>query len=82
MPGRRFTSKSGIGGHDMAQYEFEITIDADGQVQAQAKGFKGKACHDTVRLLEQIVGGVKEKQYTAEHYEPDEDVRFQIEQKT
>ena len=65
----------------MAQYEFDITIDADGQVHAQARGFKGKACHDAVRLMEQIVGVVKEKQHTAELYEPDEEVRFQIEQK-
>ena len=82
MPPRRFTLKFGIGGPNMAQHEFDITIDADGQVHAQSKGFKGKACHDAVRLLEQIVGTVKELQYTSERYEPDEEVRFQIEQKT
>lgn len=82
MPPRQFTLKSGIGSPDMAQHEFEITIDADGQVHAHSKGFKGQACQDAVRLLEQIVGSVKELQYTSERYEPDEEVRFQIQQNT
>ena len=82
MPGRRFTSNFGIGSNNMAQYELEVTIEADGRVRVHTQGFKGKTCLDTIRMVERIIGPVQEQQYTHEYYEPDEKVRFQLEQKT
>jgi len=65
----------------MPQREFDITIGKDGGVQLHVKGYKGRGCLEAVKLFEQIVGEMKSQQQTSEFYEPDEQVRFNIEQK-
>jgi len=65
----------------MPQREFDITIEADGSVHLHVRGYKGKGCHDAVKLFEQVVGEVKSQQATSEFYEPDEVVRYHIEQR-
>jgi len=65
----------------MAQREFNITIGADGRVEVHVKGYKGRNCTEAVKLFEQIVGEIKAEQKTNEFYEPEELVRFEIEQR-
>ena len=65
----------------MAQREFDITIQPDGHVELHVKGCKGRSCLDVVKLFEQIVGEVKSQQQTNEFYEPEEQVRFNIDQR-
>jgi hypothetical protein len=65
----------------MGQHEFDITIEPNGHVGLSIKGFKGKGCHDAVKLFEKIVGELKSQQATSEFYEPEELVRFQIDQR-
>ena len=65
----------------MPQREFDITIGKDGSVQLHVKGYKGHSCLEAVKVFEQIVGEMKSQQETSEFYEPDEQVRFNIEQK-
>lgn len=65
----------------MAQREFDITIQPDGHVELHVKGYKGHSCEDVVKLFEKIVGEVKSQQQTNEFYEPEEQVRFNIDQR-
>ena len=65
----------------MPQREFDITIGKDGSVDLHIKGYKGRACHEAVKMFSQIVGEMKSQQETSEFYEPDEQVQFNIEQK-
>ena len=65
----------------MPQREFNITIGKDGSVNLDIKGYKGRACHEAVKMFEQIVGELKSQGETSEFYEPDEQVQFNIEQK-
>ena len=65
----------------MGQHEFEITIEADGSVTVHVRGFKGKSCTEAVKLFEQIVGELRSEQKTSEFYEPDEQVKFQLDQR-
>ena len=65
----------------MAQREFDITIAADGTVELHVKGFKGKSCLEVVKLFEQIVGEATSTQKTSEFYEPEEQVRFRLDQR-
>ena len=65
----------------MPQREFEITIGPEGGVELHVKGYKGKACLDVMRMFEQIVGELQEHQETNEFYEPEETVRYNIEQR-
>jgi hypothetical protein len=69
----------------MTQHEVEITISKSGEVKAHVKGAKGKACLDYAKWLQQIVGKVKSRTLTSEHYEPDVksriDVRQQVQDK-
>lgn len=64
----------------MQQREFDITIEPDGQVRLHVRGYKGKSCLEAVKLFERVVGQLKSQQLTSEYYEPDERVRFHIEQ--
>ena len=64
----------------MPQREFEITIAKGGQVELRVKGYKGRACMDVAKLFERIVGEMSSKQETSEFYEPDEQVRYRIDQ--
>jgi len=65
----------------MPQREFDITIESDGQVHLHVRGYKGKSCHDAVNMFERIVGEIKSQQMTSEFYEPDEVVRYHVEQR-
>ena len=65
----------------MPQREFDITIGKTGEVELHVKGFKGRACMDVVKVFEEIVGEMKSQQQTSEFYEPEEQVRYQIDQK-
>ncbi len=64
----------------MPQREFEISIEQDGHVHLHVQGYKGKSCLDAVKMFERIVGEIKSQQMTSEFYEPDEVVRYHIEQ--
>jgi len=65
----------------MPQREFDITIGADGNVELQVKGFKGKGCLEAMKMFEKIVGELKSQRETSEFYEPDEQVRYNIDQR-
>ncbi len=65
----------------MPQREFDISIGADGSVEAHVKGYKGRSCSEAVKLLEQIVGEIRSQQTTSEFYEPEEQVQFRIDQR-
>jgi hypothetical protein len=65
----------------MPQREFDITVDAQGNVEVHMKGFKGRSCLEAVKLFEQIVGELKSQEKTSEFYEPEEQVRWQIDQR-
>lgn len=60
----------------MKQHEIEIEIGPDGKVHAHILGAKGKGCMRYSELLQEIVGRVVEREFTAERYEPDEDVEI------
>ncbi|MCI0748584.1 MAG: DUF2997 domain-containing protein [Verrucomicrobia subdivision 3 bacterium] len=64
----------------MPQREYEITIAADGTVELNIHGHKGKSCLDVAKLFEGIVGEQKSQRLTAEYYEPEEQVHFRIDQ--
>jgi hypothetical protein len=64
----------------MAQREFDITISPNGNVELHVSGFKGKSCLEAVKLFEQLVGELKSQRETSEFYEPEELVRFNLEQ--
>ncbi|HMP81710.1 MAG TPA: DUF2997 domain-containing protein [Verrucomicrobiota bacterium] len=65
----------------MPQREFEITIGPDGNVELHVKGFKGRGCLEAMKLFEQIVGELKSRRETSEFYEPEEQVRYNIDQR-
>ncbi|MFN0129728.1 MAG: DUF2997 domain-containing protein [Verrucomicrobiales bacterium] len=61
----------------MPQREFEITIGADGRVEVQIQGFKGKAgCLGAAEVMEKVVGHLESLRETSEFYEPEEEVRL------
>lgn len=64
----------------MAQREFDITIGPDGNVELHVKGYKGMSCLEAMRMFEHIVGEVKSQRETSEFYEPDELVRYNVDQ--
>lgn len=65
----------------MPHREYEITIAADGTVELKVSGHPGKSCLDVARMFEEIVGKQTEQKLTAEFYEPDDEVRNQIDQR-
>ena len=65
----------------MPQREFDITIGRDGGVELHVKGYKGKACLEAMKIFRQIVGELKSEQKTNEFYEPEERVRFNLDQR-
>jgi hypothetical protein len=65
----------------MPQREFDITIRSDGSVEVHIQGYKGKSCLEALKIFEQAVGKVESQRETSEFYEPDDTVRFQIDQK-
>ncbi len=65
----------------MQQREFEITIGPDGTVEVHVKGYKGKRCLEAVKMFERIVGEMKSQRLTSGYYDPEEEVRYRIEQR-
>lgn len=65
----------------MPQREFDITIGADGSVELHVQGYKGKRCLEAMKMFEQIVGELKSQRQTSEFYEPEEEVRYNAEQR-
>jgi hypothetical protein len=59
----------------MEQHDVEIEIRTDGSVKVHIKGVRGKQCVRYVDLFREVVGPVREQQYTHEYYEPDGEVR-------
>lgn len=65
----------------MAQREFDITIGPDGNVELHVKGFKGRSCLEAMKLFEQVVGELRSQRETSEFYEPEELVRYNVDQR-
>ena len=65
----------------MPQREFDITIGKTGEVEIHIKGFKGRGCLEIARIFEEVVGEMKAQQETSEFYEPEEQVRYRIDQR-
>ncbi len=65
----------------MTQREIDITIAPDGHVQVHVQGYKGSRCLDALALIQKLVGEEKSRQLTSEFYEPEEEVRYNIEQR-
>ncbi len=53
----------------MEMQELEITIDKEGRVQVAVRGVKGEGCLGLTKNIENVVGTVEEREYTAEYYE-------------
>ena len=64
----------------MKERELQIIISPTGEVNLHIHGYKGPSCLEVVKLFEQIVGSVKSYEKSRAFYEPDEDVRFHIDQ--
>ena len=64
----------------MPQREYDITIGPDGSVEVHVQGYKGKSCLDAIKVFQEIVGELKEQRETREFYEPEEQVRYNIDQ--
>ena len=65
----------------MAHREYEITISADGKVEVEIRGHPGKSCLEVAKFFEQIVGQQTSQELTREFYEPDQEVRTNLEQR-
>lgn len=65
----------------MAQRELAITILADGRVELHVKGFKGRKCLEVIKVFEKVLGEVQSQEQTNEFYEPEEQVRFRLDQR-
>ncbi len=65
----------------MPQREFDITISPDGNVELHVQGYKGKGCLEAMKMFAQIVGELQSQRETSEFYEPDEQVRYNIDQR-
>ena len=53
----------------MDMQELEITIDREGRVQVAARGVHGEGCLGITKNIENAVGTVEKREYTAEYYE-------------
>jgi hypothetical protein len=53
----------------MDMQELEITIDKEGRVQFAVRGVHGEGCLGITRNIENAVGTVEKRGYTAEYYE-------------
>jgi Protein of unknown function (DUF2997) len=53
----------------MEMQELEITIDKEGRVQVAVRGVKGDGCRELTKNIENAVGTVEGREYTAEYYE-------------
>ena len=55
----------------MEQQEFEIEIKKNGEVKVHIKGIKGAKCMKYTEFFQNMIGPVKEEEFTAEYYEPE-----------
>jgi hypothetical protein len=53
----------------MEMKELEITIDRQGRVQVAVRGVQGESCLGLTKNIENAVGTVEERGFTAEYYE-------------
>jgi hypothetical protein len=51
--------------------EIILTVDIDGKSKIETKGFKGKACLQASKFLEQALGTETDNQFKPEYYEFD-----------
>ncbi len=54
----------------MTMQELEITIDNEGRVLVHVSGAKGEECLALTKNLENAVGEVQERSFSADYYEP------------
>ncbi|HEX3001552.1 MAG TPA: DUF2997 domain-containing protein [Methanoregula sp.] len=54
--------------------EVEITIDKEGRIQVNVKGVQGTGCLALTRELEDALGVVERREYSAEYYQQETDV--------
>jgi hypothetical protein len=47
----------------------EITVDKDGRVTVETKGFAGGSCREASRLVEEALGARTSERLTAEYYQ-------------
>ncbi|HZV35102.1 MAG TPA: DUF2997 domain-containing protein [Verrucomicrobiae bacterium] len=52
--------------------QINITVEADGSVQIETTGFKGKSCQDITKSFEQALGVVKGNTFKPEFYQHEE----------
>ena len=50
----------------MPSREFEITIAADGSVEVQVQGYKGKRCLEAMKIFQDVVGELRSQSLTHE----------------
>ncbi|OPX61949.1 MULTISPECIES: DUF2997 domain-containing protein [unclassified Methanoregula] len=53
----------------MEMQELEITIDREGRVQVAVRGVKGEGCTGITKNIENAVGTVEGREYTAAYFE-------------
>ena len=58
----------------MEMKELEIIIEKNGRVQVAVRGIPGEGCRTQTKGLEEAIGTVEERNYTAEYYEQPEKV--------
>lgn len=58
----------------MTMQELEITIDNEGRVLVHVNGVKGEGCLALTKNLENAVGNVQERSFSADYYEQPVDV--------
>ena len=51
--------------------ELNIEIDESGNVKADIKGIKGKGCLEYSKILQELLGTIKEQKLTSEYYDQD-----------
>ncbi|HEX3002467.1 MAG TPA: DUF2997 domain-containing protein [Methanoregula sp.] len=54
--------------------EMEVTIDKEGRIQVNVKGVQGTGCLALTRELEDALGVVERREYSAEYYQQETDV--------
>ena len=65
----------------MPAREFDIVIKPNGEVDLTITGYKGKRCHEALKMIADLVGQDKSQRETNEFYEPEEHVRYFIDQR-
>ena len=58
--------------------EIEFTINPDGTVDIAVKGAKGKKCTEITQEIEEALGIIKNRTYTSEYYQQEEETHTTI----